>query len=283
MYDIEVQSQHTERLYPLGETIGYATLHINETWVYAEANLQAARLNQYTYGEPLRILEQHNGFARVQSLRDNYSGWVLENSLCLCNNEPTNTAYRTVCIAPVTEQPDFKSPLITILPPDACVSPADKSNGHLLIPNLGWIHRKHVTRFSAKTDLILIARSHIGRSYVWGGRGVAGIDCSALSQLCYRSAGYNIPRDSDLQEHYLKAHHKAVELCEIERGDLIFLPQHVMIVADAYTVIHATAFHMRVVVEDLKEVIRRSKEIFGADLRLRAYRWQEKQPFVHVF
>lgn len=284
MYDIEVQSQYSERLYPVGETVGYATLHANETWVYAKADLQAERLNQYTYGEPLRVLaQQHNGFARVQSLRDSYSGWVQENSLCLCNNEPAETPYRTICVAPVTAQPDLKSPLITVLPPDACVSPANKINEHLLIPNLGWIHRRHVSRFNTKADLILTARSHLGRSYVWGGRGVAGLDCSALTQLCYRSAGYNIPRDSDLQEYYLKSHHKSVELCELERGDLIFFPGHVMIASDAYTVIHASAFHMRVVVEDLNTVVRRAKAEFGADIRLHGYRWQEKQPFVHVF
>ena len=57
MYDIEVQSENDPRLYPAGETRGYARIRVPETWVHAAPDAASARLSQYTYGEPLRILD----------------------------------------------------------------------------------------------------------------------------------------------------------------------------------------------------------------------------------
>lgn len=82
---------------------------------------------------------------------------------------------------------------------------------------------------------------------------------------------------------FLKKWHQRVELCELMQGDLIYLPGHVMIAADPYTVIHASGYHMQVVVENLADAIARYKKQMGAKYRLRAYRWDEEEPFVHVF
>ena len=57
MYDIEVQSENDSRLYPAGETQGHARIRQPETWVHAAPDAASARLSQYTYGEPLRILD----------------------------------------------------------------------------------------------------------------------------------------------------------------------------------------------------------------------------------
>ena len=49
MYDIEVESGNTARLYPAGEPQGYARVRVPETWVYAAPDVASARLSQYTY------------------------------------------------------------------------------------------------------------------------------------------------------------------------------------------------------------------------------------------
>ena len=43
----------------------------------------------------------------------------------------------------------------------------------------------------------------------------------------------------------------------VERGDLFFWNSHVAMALDEKNLIHATAFHMAVVVEDIQEVIGR--------------------------
>ena len=101
MYDIEVQSEHDPRLYPAGETRGYARIRVPETWVHAAPDATSARLSQYTYGEPLRILDARDGWLHTQSLRDHYSGWIIETATETHNSEPHWT-HTTIAVAPVT-------------------------------------------------------------------------------------------------------------------------------------------------------------------------------------
>ena len=282
MYDIEVQSEHDARLYPAGEPRGYACITLPETWVHAAPDAASARLSQYTYGEPLRVFDQRDGWLHAQSLRDHYSGWIPETAAEHRDDEPAWT-HITLAVAPVTAAPDLKSAYLATLPPDACLTVTAEEGDYLQLHDGGWLHRRHTTPADLPGDIITAARRHLGRSYVWGGRGTAGLDCSALAQWSYRRAGYNIPRDSDLQEKYLDAHHTRVDSESITRGDLLYLPGHVMIANDAYTVIHASGYQMQVVVENLSEAIARYKRTMGEKYRLRAYRWDAKTPFVHVF
>lgn len=282
MYDIEVQSENDPRLYPVGDTLGYARVHIPETWVYAAPDTASARLNQYTYGEPLRILARQDGWLHCQSLRDHYSGWIATDATTACNEAPTWT-HLTILIAPITAAPDLKSPYLTALPPDSCLQITAEEGDYLQLSDGGWIHRRHTMPLDELLDPITAARRQLGRSYMWGGRGIAGLDCSALAQWSYRRAGCNIPRDSDLQEKYLAAHHTRIDPEYITYGDLLYLPGHVMIANDAYTVIHASGHHMQVIVENLFDAIFRYKHTLGEKYRLRAYRWDAKEPFIHVF
>ena len=282
MYDIEVQSEHDARLYPAGEPRGYARITVPETWVHAAPDAASARLSQYTYGEPLRIYDQRDGWLHAQSLRDHYSGWIPETAAEHRDDEPAWT-HITLAVAPVTAAPDLKSAYRATLPPDACLNITTEEGDYLQLHDGGWLHRRHTSLPHELTDPVSAARSQIGRSYVWGGRGMAGLDCSALAQWSYRRAGCNIPRDSDLQEKYLRAHHKTIKLEDLARGDLLYLPGHVMLANDPYTVIHASGHHMQVVAENLSDAIARYKNTMGDKYRLNIYRWDAKKPFVHVF
>src|SRR3546814_2244738 len=71
----------------------------------------------------------------------------------------------------------------------------------------------------------------IGAPYLWGGRTAKGIDCSGLVQLVWSAAGVQLPRDSDLQLAALGTD-KDVDPAALARGDLVFFPGHVGIMAD---------------------------------------------------
>lgn len=275
MYSIEAETARSARLYPVGDTFAFAQVHVPETWVFDQPQATSARQTQYTYGEGLRLLAESGDFYLAQSLRDAYSGWVAKSALTLQDDEPQALVWRTRSVAPITRDASMKSPHLATLPPDACLSIDDEQGDYLHLAGLGWLHRHHVIRTDQHTDIVMAASEHIGRSYVWGGRGVAGLDCSALAQLSYRRAGHNIPRDSDLQQHFLRKFHDNITLDALAAGDLIYIPGHVMIAATADSVIHATAYHMQAAYELLDTVLARYHQDGGTDDNIKAYRWRE--------
>lgn len=102
-------------------------------------------------------------------------------------------------------------------------------------------------------DPVTVAESLIDTPYLWGGRGVGGIDCSGLVQRAYAAVGKTLPRDSDQQA--------ALGTTEIpsalERGDLLFFPDHVVMMTSPTDAIHANGHHMKVVTEPLADIIAR--------------------------
>lgn len=72
--------------------------------------------------------------------------------------------------------------------------------------------------------IIAAAYSQLGVPYVWGGTtpGV-GLDCSGLTQYCYRQAGIVIPRNSEDQA----AFGRKVPVSQAAPGDILWRPGHV--------------------------------------------------------
>lgn len=83
--------------------------------------------------------------------------------------------------------------------------------------------------------VIAAAYSQLGVPYVWGGTtpGV-GLDCSGLTQYCYRQAGIAIPRNSEDQA----AFGRKVPVSQASPGDILWRPGHVAIYIGGDRYIH---------------------------------------------
>src|SRR5262249_62422118 len=82
-----------------------------------------------------------------------------------------------------------------------------------------------------------------------------GLDCPGWVQIARGACGIFCPRDSDQQEAAVGTALAPDE--DPRRGDLVFWRNHVGIVRDAATLIHANAFHMAVAIEPIAEAIAR--------------------------
>ena len=102
------------------------------------------------------------------------------------------------------------------------------------------------------SDPVTIAEAFLGAPYLLGGRTVRGIDCSGLVQIAHAMIGRQLPRDSDLQRD--AAGMPLAPGSALQRGDIVFFPGHVGLMADASMLLHATGHHQAVVIEPLATV-----------------------------
>ncbi len=198
----------------------------------------------------------------ASSKRDSYVGYVPGEALGDLAPEPTHriAALRTF----VYPGPDLKFPALGTLSLGArlALGSAAETRGtpyRLLADGAGAIVAVHVMPLDAPPapDFVAVAERFLGTPYLWGGRSGDGVDCSSLVQLSLMAAGQAAPRDTDMQEAMLGAAVDGGVEAPLRRGDLVFWKGHVGIMVDAARLIHASGWHMTVIVEPLAEAVAR--------------------------
>jgi len=207
-------------------------------------------VSQLLHGEDFAVLDIAGGWAWGYALADHYVGYVAMAAL----GAPVEPTHRvTAPLALLFEAPDIKSPVLAEWPMGARFTATVE--GDFLAAGQGYIHRRHARGIGeADADPVAVAERLLGAPYRWGGRGAGGIDCSGLVQLALGLAGIDAPRDSDMQR---ALGHEIAPDAPLARGDLIFFPGHVGLMADGTRLLHANAHAMAVTIEPLADVVAR--------------------------
>lgn len=221
--------------------------------MHGAPSLDSDQTSELLFGEGFALLDLTGGWAWGYSLADHYVGYLAADAL----TAPIAPTHRVEMIeAALHSDPDAASGGPAVLPRGALVM--GQPEGEWLATAHGYLPLAALVEVGTSVDdPATVAEQMIDSPYAWGGRTAKGIDCSGLVQLAWAAAGVPLPRDSDLQLAALGAD-KDVDPADLARGDLVFFPGHVGIMADDRNIIHASRRWMAVKVEPLADVIARS-------------------------
>lgn len=206
-------------------------------------------VSQILFGETYEITIQRSDWTKVRLIHDDYEGWI-DSSIIKQIEEVENIdknyifqhqiCYENKTITCVSEKEKIIIPIGSLIPLKL------KDSQEFSIGNNNYKLETPSTKIKTKDKRKIISQKAIemlNTPYLWGGRTEYGIDCSGFSQLLYRLAGINIPRDASKQ---IGNGHTLNFLSEAKAGDLAFFDNdegeivHVGIIIDGSHIIHAS-------------------------------------------
>jgi hypothetical protein len=227
------------------------------TEIHAEPHMTSMPVSSLMHGEEFAVLDVAGEWAWGYCLHDDYLGYLRFADL---GDDFTATHMVSAPATLLVATPSIKAPVLARYPMGAQIVCGEASEcGKFLACEGGWIPSVHLSEpgkvEGSPADL---AEKLVGVPYSWGGRSGNALDCSGLVQLVFGLKGIKAPRDADMQQAGF-----GEELSEgeaLQRGDLVFFPGHVGIMADESNLIHSNGAAMAVSIEPLEAATARFAE-----------------------
>lgn len=242
-----------------------------------EQSERSEMVSQVLFGELYVVLELAEKWVYIRLLHDGYEGWI-DRKMYLAVTDEYVEKYRaeepilaTEVFNIVTKEGDYGNKLIVS---GSAFPFFDAGSKKMLIGESTYTlvsKMKDVGIDSLRDLIISYALMYYNTPYLWGGRTPYGIDCSGLSQMAYRMAGIDLPRDAS-QQVLSGQDFSFVE--EALPGDLAFFGDdtgaitHVGIIWEQNRIIHASGRvrvdkidHQGIFNEDLKRYTHNLKVI----------------------
>jgi cell wall-associated NlpC family hydrolase len=238
--------------------------------VKTEPSHRAEQNNQLLYGEKVEIIEVNkNDWAQIQSTWDSYQGWCKLSQLTRVTRKEFRKNAKYLAGSPNSK---------LVMPSSEMWMPLGAEltglKGGKITP-YNETGRYKGKRLAVKSlslnaeNLANAAKKYLHAPYQWGGRSIAGIDCSGLIQMGLKLCNYPFPRDADQQAN----EGTLVDFLQNAKcGDLAFFDNkdgkivHVGLLLDNQTILHATDAAGRVVIDRIDQA-----GIISTSLRMRTH------------
>ena len=211
-----------------------------------EPSEKSEMLTQVMFGEHLEIFETLNNWVKIKSVFDGYEGWIDKKTLIEISEKEFQEISKNSFVLPdlfVQASDENNSPYF--LSAGSSLPYFNKSDLTFKIGHKNFkLKQKPLSIEGTPREIIKnTALSFLNSTYLWGGKNPFGIDCSGLSQVCYKIAGLTIPRDASQQ---VKSGTPVSFLENSNPGDLAFFDNeegnitHVGIILSPNSIIHAS-------------------------------------------
>jgi gamma-D-glutamyl-L-lysine dipeptidyl-peptidase len=202
----------------------YAICSVAAAPVRKEDAHRSEMVHQLLFGETVKILEEKEGWFRVQGTYDGYEGWITQHMLTEIDKEIAEAKVSFVSTGLCNK----------LMTPDGLVKDTNYT--------YEGDHRRVGEKFD--TDLLLqIVHPWLNAPYLWGGRSFMGVDCSGFVQVVFKILGIPLLRDAYQQA---TEGQKVDNLTDAIIGDLAFFVNendriiHVGILLSDKEIIHAS-------------------------------------------
>jgi cell wall-associated NlpC family hydrolase len=225
------------------------------------------------YGEGLLIFDEAGGYAWCQSLFDFYVGYVEARDIVI-GATPEPTHFVATPGSYLYDAPDLRAAASDFLPRHSAVVVVEtglftRGTEYARLDTGAYLPLACLSpQMPRSSGIVTAAMLYLGCPYLWGGRSWLGIDCSGLVQNAFRDIGITVPRDTDMQQDAIGEAVPVGGQADLRRGDLLYLPGHVLIYAGDGAVIHADGASMMVRRDTLAALMReRSLDFAGFVVR----------------
>lgn len=250
--------------------LAYGYCNVSVMPVRKEPYHYAEQSNQLLFGEKVEISEINNrDWARIHCAWDGYEGWCKLSQLAVIQKKEYRKAAKYMA---ATHNNKIALTMGDMWLPLGSDLVALKGGKIKSLNDNGKYKGKKIKYKDAAYNpesVIIAAKKFLHAPYLWGGRSVAGIDCSGLVQMAFKLCNRSIPRDSPDQA----AQGELVDFLQnAECGDLAFFDNkegkivHVGILIDNQTIIHATDTAGRVVIDRIDQA-----GIISTSLKIRTH------------
>ncbi|MBI5283045.1 MAG: C40 family peptidase [Candidatus Solibacter usitatus] len=205
--------------------------------MHSKPTVEADVVSQAIYGLTVGVLGEQDGWLRIKTPGDSYTGWAESAGLRKLPEGETYAASGRVATVESLRAHLYREasvtrhrPLLTV-PFDARLEIVEEraaEDGRWLAARLpdgrrAWVQRGDLS-FDPKVkeipELIELSKRFLGLPYTWGGASSFGYDCSGFTQMLVRRGGVQMPRDAQPQADWERQ--QKVEKSGLQAGDLLY-------------------------------------------------------------
>ncbi len=209
-------------------------LNIPVSNIYTEPNVRSEVSTQILYGEKFKIFSKKKGWLKIKTNFDNYIGYIRKKKFRK-NFKPQFKIFKSKSKIYIKKKNKFL-PSKNFLYFASGVSALSENRKYLEFEKNKWIKKKDIKNISHyEKNYSKIIKLFLNSKYLWGGKTLDGIDCSALIQIYFYYNRIFFPRDSKDQIKYCKKKKSK----KFVKGDIIFWKGHVGICLNKSKFIHA--------------------------------------------